>query len=200
MEGPESTAHTDVMKPALHAAGREEEAEREIKQHFEYHSTERVDHHDDHDDDPEHRHRGDKDIKFSPHHEGVHGMFDYHHGDEHYHGAEYSDGHYQTYEDAPTHHFDEHFWIDPAAKTPEEEHNSEYFWTSDHHYIPESDHESHQHDFWERSEVHLVDIVEPMQHYYSDPIRHEELHLVKPVHYERDLYIDPETKHETLLV
>ena len=39
-----------------------------------------------------------------------------------------------------------------------------------------------------------------MQHYYSDPIRHEEMHLVKPVHYERDLYVDPETKHETMLV
>ena len=48
--------------------------------------------------------------------------------------------------------------------------------------------------------MHLVDIVEPMQHYYSDPIHHEEMHLVKPVHYEADLYVDPETRHETMLI
>ena len=61
------------------------------------------------------------------------------------------------------------------------------------------EHVQHNHD-WARSEIQLVDIVEPMQHYYSDPIRHEEMHLVKPVHYEEDLYIDPENHHETLLI
>jgi len=110
-----------------------------------------------------------------------------------HHGSGYSDVPQSSYYDEPTHHYDEHLWVDPAAKTPEQEHASEYYWSSDHHYIPEAHHEHHQQDHWERSEVHLVDIVEPMQHYYSDPVRHEEMHLIHPVRYERDLFVDPET-------
>ena len=113
---------------------------------------------------------------------GHHEMFE----DFQHHIPEYGD------EEKPYHHFDEHYWQDPMAQSPEEQHKSDYYWISEHHYVPEThhEHEQHGHD-WGRAEIHLVDIVEPMQHYYSDPIRHEEMHLVKPVHYEEDLYIDP---------
>ena len=118
------------------------------------------------------------------------------------HGFTADHGHFDDLHHHDTHHFDEHLWIDPKAETPEQQHQSEYHWLSDHHYIPATDHEYHQAvdpDQWSVDRLRLVDIVTPAQHYYSDPIHQEEMHLQHPIHYETDRYIDPYTHHETIL-